>query len=129
MCTAKMTLCFMLDLLSWYFCHTSIMILHSHFLVQEEAISGSRVEEISIALYSSSSSSTRSEQPFSLSIGEIKVNVKLNRFSRYPNVCFSFFLRSSTQAVYLPLSPSPPSATWNARMLFAPSPTVPLPSL
>ena len=53
------------------------MILHSYFIVQEEAISGSRVEEISLALYSSSS--TSSEQLFSLSFGEIKVNIELKQ--------------------------------------------------
>ena len=84
------------------------MILHSYFLVQEEAISGSRVEEIGIALYSSSSS-TSSEQSFSLSIGEIKVNVKLNRFRKYPNVCYLFLtlsqvLNPSCISSTLPLS-------------------------
>ena len=82
-----MTQGLLLDLVSWWtpliyienclFCYASIMILHSYFIVQEEAISGSRVEEISLALYSSSS--TSSEQLFSLNIGEIKVNIELKQ--------------------------------------------------
>ena len=59
------------------FFYANIVILYSYFIVQEEAISGSRVEEISLALCSSSS--TSSEQSFSLSIGEIKVNFKLKQ--------------------------------------------------